>query len=152
MSQIEIRRAQNSDFEDIYTFICELENETFDRDQQKRILEESLLNIKNVYLVASINQELVGFLSCHVQNLLHRNGPVGEIQEMFISAEKRNLGIGKILIDHLKIISKENHFIQLEVTSNLRRKLAHNFYEKQGFIFTHKKFVFKDRTNHETEQ
>ncbi|MDN5212896.1 GNAT family N-acetyltransferase [Fulvivirgaceae bacterium BMA12] len=143
MSLIEIRHVENSDFEEIYEFICALENETFEKEQQRQILAQNLANANNVYLIALFEGEAVGFLSCHVQNLLHHNGLVGEIQEMFTKAEKRGLGIGRKLVDNLKAIARDRNFIQLEVTSNIARAFAHGFYEKQHFRNTHKKFVYK---------
>ncbi|WP_106792919.1 GNAT family N-acetyltransferase [Aquimarina sp. Aq78] len=141
--EVEIRRAKGSDFLSIHRFIEILENQTFKKEKQEKIFLENLNNQNNIYLIAEVENEIAGFLSCHVQNLLHHNGLIGEIQEMFVTESCRGLGIGQKLIDHLKSIAKEKEIIQLEVTSNIKRENAHSFYENQDFINTHKKFVCK---------
>ncbi|WP_024770015.1 GNAT family N-acetyltransferase [Aquimarina macrocephali] len=141
--KVEIRKAKDSDFSSIHRFIEILENQAFKKNEQEKIFLENLNNRNNIYLTAIVENEIVGFLSCHVQNLLHHNGLIGEIQEMFITESCRGLGIGQKLIDQLKSIAKEKKIIQLEVTSNIKRENAHSFYENQDFVNTHKKFVCK---------
>ena len=138
-----IRKAQIQDFESIYRFVNKLEDEEFDRQKQFKIFSDNLLNEKNIYLVATENGVVIGYLSCHIQKLLHHGGEIGEIQEMFVIPEKRSIGIGKILIEKLKEIAVNRKILQLEVTSNQKRLKAHSFYEAQKFIATHKKFVLK---------
>ena len=142
MDKIEIREVKNTDFDTIFVFINELENQKFDVNRQREIFTENLANPYNIYLLATIDTKPVGFLSCHIQHLLHHRGLVGEIQEMYIRPESRNLGIGHKLVDKLKRIARDQRVIQLEVTSDIKRELAHKFYKNQQFIDTHKKFVY----------
>ena len=141
MDKIEIREVKNTDFDTIFVFINELENQKFDVNRQREIFTENLANPYNIYLLATIDTKPVGFLSCHIQHLLHHSGLVGEIQEMYIRPESRNLGIGHKLVGKLKRIARDQRVIQLEVTSDIKRELAHKFYKNQQFIDTHKKFV-----------
>ncbi len=90
-----IRRARVEDFKRIFNFINELENAEFEEEHQKEIFIENLSNPRNIYLVATVDEITVGFLSCHVQPLLHHSGLVGEIQEMYVSNSHRGLGIGQ---------------------------------------------------------
>lgn len=143
MKQLEIRNALPTDFDTVYDFITALENEQFDPVQLRSIFLENLQNNNIIYLVVVQNLHVVGFLSCHIQNLLHHNGLIGEIQEMFTSENDRNIGVGKLLLNALKIQAQEKGVIQLEVTSNIKREKAHHFYEKNGFKNTHKKFVLE---------
>lgn len=142
-----IRKAERNDFDAIHKFICELENETFDFDKQKEIFVQNIQQSNNIYLVAVENNSVVGFVSCHIQDLLHHGGPIAEIQEMFVVKEMRSAGIGKDLINALKQIVKERNVIQLEVTSNNNRSLTHKFYERENFKHTHKKFVLNLSAN-----
>ena len=140
-STFKIRKAEQQDFESINIFINKLEQEVFDKEKQQKIFLENLSNPKNIYLVATTNEKVIGFLSCHVQNLLHHNGAIGEIQEMFVVPKKRGLGIGKALVNELKTIAFKKKILQIEVTSNSKRIKAHSFYKDQKFKETHKKFV-----------
>lgn len=138
-----IRPVTETDFEAVYQFINELEDYVFPKEKQHEIFLENLANPKHIFLIAEINQTPVGFLSCHVQNLIHHGGLVGEILEMFVDASYRSHHIGKQLLDELKAIAKENNVLQIEVTSGFKREKAHAFYEREGFPHTHKKFVWK---------
>jgi PhnO protein len=83
----------------------------------------------------------VGFLSCHVQQLLHHAGPVGEIQEMYVLPDWRSQGVGQQLVEYLVAIARQEGWVNLEVTSNRRRIRTHAFYERMGFTATHVKLV-----------
>ena len=97
--QILIRKAILNDVEVIYKFICSLENTVFDFDLFVTLFNENLKNKRNLYFVAEdTNQSnIIGYISCHGQILLHHLGLVYEIQEMFVDETNRNQGIGKAL-------------------------------------------------------
>jgi PhnO protein len=138
---ITIRNAIIADFDIINDFIEELESTRFDRQRQQEIFSANIANSRNIYLVAEENSNVVGYLSCHVQSLLHHGGCVGEIQEMFVSSEKRSHGIGKFLLSRLRSLANEMDLVQLEVTSDNERLMTHKFYEREDFELTHKKFT-----------
>jgi PhnO protein len=143
LQAIHIRQAEREDFQWIYQFVNELENQVFDEEKQYKIYLENTANPDHIYLLANIGSLPVGFLSCHVQNLLHHGGLVGEIQEMYVIENARNLGVGKKLTDRLKEIAAEKNVLQIEVTSSFKRESAHRFYQRERFEHTHKKFVYR---------
>lgn len=138
-----IRPVVADDFDQVYDFINALENHIFPKEKQLAIFLENLAHPKHIFLLAEIDNQAVGFLSCHVQNLIHHGGLVGEIQEMFVDEKYRSQQIGKQLLEALKTLAKENNLLQIEVTSGFKREQAHAFYEREGFPHTHKKFVWK---------
>lgn len=143
MDSIAIRTAAAEDFETVYHFINLLENEVMDAPTQRALFLENVVHPDIIYLLATTGEKPVGFLSCHIQNLMHHGGKIGEIQELYVDESARNLGIGKRLTDAVKAIAKSRNVIQLEVASRLSRTDAHRFYEREGFDFTHKKFLYK---------
>ncbi len=142
MEAIQIRPAAIDDFQYVYDFVNLLEKQEFDREKQWEIYLENACNPNHIYLIAWAHSLAVGYLSCHVQNLLHHGGLVGEIQEMYVNENGRSHGIGKKLIDNVKEIAKARGVLQLEVTSGFNREGAHRFYEREGFVHTHKKFTY----------
>lgn len=52
MQHFVIRPANRSDFDTVYSFVCELENEVFDRAEMKRCFEICLNRENSYYLVA----------------------------------------------------------------------------------------------------
>jgi (aminoalkyl)phosphonate N-acetyltransferase len=143
IKKTEVRPALPFDFKIILSFINQLESTDFTEQELRRIYLNNLSTINNYYWVATNENEVVGFVSCHSQNLLHHGGLVGEVQELYVSHEYRGKSVGKLLLDKIKELALRDGFVQLEVATNVHRSLAQNFYAKEGFVQTHHKFVFK---------
>jgi PhnO protein len=79
------------------------------------------------------------------QILLHHNGLVYEIQEMYVLPEYRSRGVGKILLDTLIERISVDDYVLLEVCSSFKRLDAHRFYEANGFEKTTYKFKKQTR-------
>lgn len=139
---ITIRPATESDFESIYQFVNELQNKTFDRSKMRELFFTNLKNTTIIYLMACSDNKAIGYLSCHIQLLLHHGGQVAEIQEMFVKPGYRSLGVGKLLMDEVKNLSKKLEVLQLEVTTRVIREKAIQFYKRESFEDTHKKLVY----------
>lgn len=139
--KIKIRKVEKQDLNFVYKSICELENEVLDFEVFKEIFNENISNPNNLYLLAEIENEDVGFISFHTQNLLHHCGLVGEIQEFFIHQNHRGKGIGRLLINEIKDFADQNNLKSIEVTTNKRRVENVMIYENLGFGLTHNKFT-----------
>ncbi len=140
-SKIKIRKVEKQDLDFVYKAICELENEVLDFEVFKQIFDENISNSKNVYLIAEKENEGLGFISFHTQNLLHHCGLVGEIQEFFIHQKYRGKGVGKQLIEKIMNYADQNNLKSIEVTTNKRRVENVLIYENLGFGLTHNKFT-----------
>lgn len=136
-----IRPANIEDAQIVYQFVCELEHISFDFPLFERIFLRNIHLPNYYYLVSEQKGKIVGFISCHAQNLLHHCGMVGEIQELFILNEYRNKGIGQALMLELERIAQNNGWVNLEVTCNKKRLATHSFYKQIGFAETHYKYV-----------
>jgi PhnO protein len=143
MNDVLIRTAGEEDVAIVYSFLCLLSEKEYDRQLFEKHYLDNIDNDKNIYLVAETCKEVVGFLSCHGQILLHHNGWVYEIQEMYTDEKYRGKGIGKLLLQKLEGILSEKSYDIIDVTSNNRREEAHRFYLKNGFVQTHQKFTKK---------
>jgi (aminoalkyl)phosphonate N-acetyltransferase len=137
-----IRNAKPTDADTIFRFISHLEEQSFDPLSFKERYADKLQNSDVFYLVAAGEQdEPIGFLSCHGQSLLHHEGEVFEIQEMYVAKNYRGRGIGKALFQALIENLSKTEAETLEVTTNANRSDARKFYTKLGFVQTHIKFV-----------
>jgi PhnO protein len=136
-----VRRAEPSDCQWIYNFVCDLEETQFDYPTFRNLYTRNIADPENIYFVAEVDGLLCGYISCHGQTLLHHGGRVFEIQELYVSEEFRNKGVGQLLVKNLEFeLSKLDHQ-SLEVTANNKRKKTHDFYKKMGFEFSHLKFT-----------
>ncbi|WP_291147194.1 GNAT family N-acetyltransferase [Flavobacterium sp. UBA7680] len=139
--EIKIRKAQNQDLDFVYKAICELENEVLDFKTFEEIFNENISNPKNLYLIAENENEGLGFISFHTQNLLHHCGLVGEIQEFFIHQKYRGQGVGRLLINEILNFADQNNLKSIEVTTNKKRLENVAIYENLGFALSHNKFT-----------
>ena len=140
-SNLEIKKVKTQDLDFVYKSICELENEELDFEVFAAIFNENIANPNNLYLVAENENQGLGFISFHTQNLLHHCGRVGEIQEFFINENHRGKGIGKQLVEKILQYAEENKLKSIEVTTNKRRVENVLIYENLGFILSHNKFT-----------
>lgn len=136
-----IRQAVDTDVAAIHKFVCELEEQSFDFDLFEVIYKNNIQRPDNIYLVATVNNLAVGYISCHGQMLLHHLGKVYEIQELFVKEEHRGKRIGETLIRALKERLAPEKYASLEVTTNKHRTDTIRFYERCGFDLTHVKFT-----------
>ena len=140
-SNLEIKKVKTQDLDFVYKSICELENEELDFEVFAAIFNENIANPNNLYLVAENENQGLGFISFHTQNLLHHCGRVGEIQEFFINENHRGKGVGRQLIEKIIEYAEEHKLKSIEVTTNKRRVENVMIYENLGFTLSHNKFT-----------
>lgn len=141
MTNILIAPATPDDFDAIYGFLCELEEEVFDKEEMRGYYEQCLALPHHIYLIAFAGGLAVGYISCHGQLLLHHCGMVYEIQELYVDSAHRSKGIGAQLVRAVETMLTGTGYRSLEVCSNIKRRDAHRFYERMGFPHTSFKFV-----------
>ena len=141
---ISIRLAVKKDMLTVYEQICDLENKALNMNEFKKIFNANILSNNILYLVAEYNNEnIIGFISCHIQNLLHHAGKVAEIQELFVKKDNRGQGIGQALVKCIEQELIALDCISFEVTAQNKRIDTHEFYTKMGFNQSHLKFTKK---------
>lgn len=143
MDSITVRAALPSDVEQVYQFVCQLEDMQFDRELFGQYYLRNIASSEYYYLLAVEADKPVGYLSCHGQLLLHHLNYVYEIQELYVDSAYRGKGIGRLLINHLKELLKDKDYDMLEVACGFKRPESHIFYEQVGFGRTHYKFTMK---------
>jgi PhnO protein len=137
-----IRQVEITDMLTVYEQICELESFTFDIKHFENIFFLNINDPNKLYYLAEDSEgNCLGFISCHLQMLLHHAGLVAEIQELFIKVEYRSMGIGGKLIDHVEEILKKLDCVSYEVTAQNKRIETHEFYKIKGFKNSHIKFT-----------
>ena len=119
-----IEYAKLEDKEEIYNLICILENKEINKEHFDYVFENSLKDEDIIYLVYR-DEKIEGFLSFKIHHYLHHDRDTGEIVELIVLPEKRNLKIGKQLIE------------KIELSTSTYRKDAHRFYERQGYEKLH---------------
>jgi PhnO protein len=139
---INIRKVIETDENSIRNLLDELENRTSDPAVFQGIFMHYLLRENTLFFAAETDQqEIIGFISCLGQLLLHHEGLVFEIQELIVTSGYQGKGIGQLLIKQVREELKPYEVKSIEVTSNKRRIKAHEFYQAVGFKNSHEKFT-----------
>ena len=136
-----IRKAKETDFEFVKLLIEELEEQRFDLEIFKAIYLKNLINPEVHYFVAEVKNKVIGFMSIFESTPLHHCYKLAEIQELIISEKHRGLSIGKAFIELATKLGREKGWLQIELSSHMKRLKAHSFYMRNGFNRRHFKFV-----------
>ena len=136
-----IRKAKDSDLESVQLLVEELEEQKFEFEIFKEIYLKNLISTEVHYFVAEVKNEVVGFMSIFESIPLHHCHKLAEIQELIISEKHRGLNIGKEFIELATKLGQEKGWLQIELSSHMKRLKAHSFYMRNGLSRRHFKFV-----------
>lgn len=142
-TNLKITNATQDHLDKVYDLMCELEEDELDKNAFRDIYYANLEKENIYYLIAVENGKVIGFISVHIQGLLHHASNIAEIQELIVTARSQKSGIGRMLFEKAKELAKSNNCYQLEVCCNQKRKDSHAFYQKQGMDKSHYKFTAK---------
>jgi len=84
------------------------------------------------------NLEVIGTLQLSfIQYISYCGGTRTQIENVFIRKDQRDLGIGKKTFERAINRAKEKNAHMVQLTSDIKRLKAINFYENLGFKATH---------------
>jgi GNAT superfamily N-acetyltransferase len=85
--------------------------------------------------VAETDGKVVGFLSLHIIDWLHRPDPAARLSAVVVDAGYRRAGIGAALVAFAEATASRRGCSAIELTSNLRRKAdgTYDFYASLGY-------------------
>ena len=122
--KISISKLDSSDVYEVKKLLIE----SFSINYKKKINLNALTDSKSVFIVAKDGQAIVGYASLHLLNKLNRK--TGLIEDVAVNKKYRGLGIGKLIVNKLIELSKENNCDKIILNSN---KEYLTFYKKIGF-------------------
>jgi len=93
-----------------------------------------------VFVVEDDAKKVIGFAAIAIMPLIHCDGFLARIAGICIDENSRSAGIGAELIKHIENYCVQKECVLLEVTTNLVREKAHQFYLNNGFVETHKRY------------
>ena len=137
MEELTILPAGEEHLDTVYDMICKLEETRLSYPGFCHAYRTNLAEKRIRYFLAARGEELLGFASLHIEELLHHESPVGELQELIVREEARGTGAGVALMAAVEAAARAAGCTQLEVCANVRRKATHRFYENRGFVNDH---------------
>jgi ribosomal protein S18 acetylase RimI-like enzyme len=110
--------------------------------EQAKILFKKMQTYPNYKVYVAENEgDIVGtFALIIMDNLAHQGTPSGVVEDVAVLTELQGKGIGKMMMKFAMEQCKEAGCYKLVLSSNVKRKEAHAFYEsldfeKHGFSF-----------------
>lgn len=82
--------------------------------------------------VATVHDNVIGFVTLYYLDVFHHSGQVVSMQELVVTEEFRGRGVGKALVEFVKQKASEKNCHGLEVATDLWQSGAKSFYEKCG--------------------
>lgn len=134
---IDIRKATEADLSAILDLYSQpdLDNGVKPSMAQAKALFERIQHYPNYHLyVAEWNCSIVGtFALLIMDNLLHRGRPSGIVEAVAVDPACHGQGVGKAMMHFALEQCRQSDCYKLALSTNLRRKEAHAFYESLGF-------------------
>jgi GNAT superfamily N-acetyltransferase len=101
-----------------------------------------LKNNNGTVFIAVCEKEVIGWI--HVFKTIRlESGPFCEIGGLIVQEQYQKKGVGKKLVEQVKLWSIGQGFHSLRVRCNLKRKDAHQFYLQSGFTINKDQRVFE---------
>ena len=86
------------------------------------------------YLAENAEKIVVGtFALLIMDNLVHRGSPSGIVEAVGVAADLQGQGLGRQMMEVAMAQCRAAGCYKLTISTNLRRKAAHAFYESLGF-------------------
>ena len=131
---IKIRNLSINDLEGLIKLLEQLwTGKAIDRDSVKKVIERGLKSENQIYICATDGGKVIGYCSLTIKNNLWMSANLGNVDELVVDSDYRNRGIGKMLMNEIQNIAKENDCKRLELDSAFHRTVAHDFYSNLGF-------------------
>jgi GNAT superfamily N-acetyltransferase len=92
-------------------------------------------------LVAKQENQALGFIALHFYYAFHHSAPIGRITAFCVDENARGAGIGSLLLRTAEEFFEQQGCFKIELTSNLRRGNAHQYYLQRGYIEGSKHFI-----------
>lgn len=138
---LRIKKCAIDNVKAVYSLVCELEETKFDYSSFQKILQYKISDDRNYLIISEENDIALGFLSLNIDYKLHHEKKVATIDELIVTSKFQGRGVGTELISNAIEYSKRCDCEVIELTSNIKRNKAHEFYIKNGFCKSSYKFV-----------
>ena len=134
-----IRLAQKADSEDVYRLICALEQTALPRKMFDQLFAAQTQ--RDLALVWDEGGKVTGFVHVRMELQLHHCARIAEIMELVVAEEVRGRGIGRALFECACVRSAQAGCVQIELSCHCARHDAHRFYEREGMMLSHRRYV-----------
>ncbi|MDY0194529.1 MAG: GNAT family N-acetyltransferase [Sulfurovaceae bacterium] len=106
----------------------------FEQDKQENALKTLLSSPELGHiLIIEISAKIVGMVTILYTFSTALNEKVGILEDMIISPDHQNQGLGSVLIDYALVFAKSQGLKRITLLTDSTNIKAHRFYEKNNF-------------------
>ncbi|MER0438185.1 GNAT family N-acetyltransferase [Emticicia sp. W12TSBA100-4] len=134
--EINIRQATLNDVKDILHIYAEsLDNgKVLSLEKAQRIFLKQQQYPDYKVFVTEFEQQIVGtFAVLIMENMAHMGTPSAVVEDVGVLPTMQSKGIGKLMMEFAMDYAREKGCYKMNLSSNIRREKAHQFYESLGF-------------------
>ena len=139
--KVAVRQAGPED----YTFLASLAGQ-LGSDEEPEKVRARLLDLMpredHVVYVAEVTGEIAGWIHAYLYRPLHKEKMV-EIAGLVVAKGSRRMGIGRRLLEAVEEWARVQGCAQVCLDSNIRRKEAHQFYQRVGYALSKTQYTFR---------
>ncbi len=95
----------------------------------------------DVVIVAELGGRPAGAAHMHVAEMFHEHGRFARVMALVVAGDCRRRGVGRALLAFLEETARRMGCAKIEVTSGIRRRDAHAFYQQLGYAEAPKRFL-----------
>jgi aminoglycoside 6'-N-acetyltransferase I len=140
VADVEIRQLRHEDAAAVAGLLGQLGYPAPPEAVERRLV--GLLDSEaDLQLVAVEGSRIVGLAGLQLGLSLEYDGPVGKLSELVVDEDHRGQGLGRMMVQAVEREARARGCVLLYLTTAHRRKSAHAFYERVGFVETGKRYV-----------
>ena len=131
--KMEIRELKQEDSFQITALLNQLGYPNTSEFMEEKITA-FLKDPNEITLVADENDQVIAFISIHFIPQIALKGDFARISYFCVDENHRSTGVGKLLEEYCEKAAITRNCDRIEVHCHSRRKRAHTFYYRQGYV------------------
>jgi len=128
-----IRKIQKTDLNEITLLFKQLWPDTFIKQENIASILDKYLTDENYEIYCFEKEKILGLITLSKRPAFFYGGKVAVIEDIIVDKGKRRFGIGRKLVKFVEREMKTQGIKGIELSSDLYRHEAHQFWEKLGY-------------------
>ena len=134
MSNLWVRRADESDIPILSMLAEEFMPQEATREKRKEILRHILKNPDYELLVAELEGKIAGFIDQWIIHDFAHGAKLSYIQNLYVTSKHGRKGVGSRLLGEIMKSAKKKGVLEIHVVTEFGNRSAINLYRKYGLV------------------
>ena len=139
---VKVEKMSASDLEQIIGLADQLGYPNSLEDVRDRFRNIENCPTHGLFVAKTDGGKIVGYIQINFEPETLLAGPRADIAALVVDETQRSQGVGTALLKHAELWAKEKGLSHVRIRSNMKRKDAHRFYEKNGYAINKSSQIF----------